>query len=199
MTVAIVVEDGTAKTNSNSYSSTGNADTYLGLRADTPATWGLADADTKAKALISASDYIDAWFRFLGSRVSATQAMSWPRSGVTDTVEQFDIPSNSVPAAVVRSAQVLASKIVDGVELIVDTDRGGLIKSATVGPISVTYEDGAPAGQVYGVANFLKGLLRTSDMQVEMSPFLGSNDKERLFEIGQNNYNPLGDATDDNP
>lgn len=82
--MALEVEDGTGKSNAESYESVSNADTYHAARGR--ADWaGLAEA-VKEQALRRATDYIDMRFgpRFRGDRLSAEQALQWPRLSAYD-------------------------------------------------------------------------------------------------------------------
>lgn len=155
--MAFSVETGTGSATSNSYASVAEADAFLADRGN--ATWAAAAQATKEQALVSASDYLDAGYPFSGTRSSTSQAMAWPRIGAYDTVDNVAVAPASVPAKVKKAAIILASKVVAGDILLTDDDRGGAIKSATVGSLSVTYMDSAPAGKVYGAVKFIAGLV----------------------------------------
>lgn len=159
--MAFKVEDGSAYSDSNSYASTAEADAYL---ADRGVTGWAADTAAKQVALVKASDFIDAAFKFLGGRVSDSQAMAWPRSGAQDVVELRAIGSSVVPAAVKRACIELANKAANGTVLNPDLARGGVYSSVKLGSLQVVYPDGSPARTIYGVEGLLKGLLRQSPL-----------------------------------
>lgn len=76
--MALVVEDGTAKANSNAYDSVANCQTYY-------TDMGYSDTPTEA-TLIRGSRFADRRHRtrLAGFKVTSGQAMAWPRWGVTD-------------------------------------------------------------------------------------------------------------------
>lgn len=139
--MAIEVEDGTGKANAESYISVSDADTYFTARGN--ATWAALTEAAKEQALRKATDYMQAEYdlRWAGERVGDTQALSWPRYSVPRrdvSVSYWD--SDIVPTIVVRACAELAVRASAG-DLTIDV--GAQVKSETVGPISVTYADGA--------------------------------------------------------
>lgn len=198
--MALIVETGAGLSNSNSYATAAQADAFFADRGAS-AAWTAANQTQKEQSLIAASDYIDAKFSFVGQRNSASQAMAWPRTGASDSVEGYDVPTNVVPSAVVKTAIVLAGKVLGGEVLLTDDDRGGFIKSASVGSLSVTYADGAPVGKAYGFAMLLKGLLST--VGIGSSALLGvgigidqgsTSDGQDSPYFQQNQYNPYSQS-----
>ena len=81
MAIAIVATAGSAT--ANSYITLSDAqDIVDGLvEDDDVVAWGSATTDQKNRALYTAAQRIDRE-RFLGARVTDTQAMQWPRTGV---------------------------------------------------------------------------------------------------------------------
>lgn len=94
--MAFVVEDGTGLADANSYASAAEADAYFLDRGN--AAWTGANA-VKESALIQATDYIETrfWGKFVGSQLTETQALSWPRTG-------FD----EIPAGIKRACMEYA-------------------------------------------------------------------------------------------
>jgi hypothetical protein len=84
----------------NSYASESVADDYFDERLNV-AAWTDADADDRARALISATRWVDT-LDFLGTKADTAQALQWPRSGVRDADSRFgsDIPDDEIPVAV---------------------------------------------------------------------------------------------------
>lgn len=78
----MIVEDGTGLTNSDSYVSVAEADAYATARNLTK--WNGSNANKEA-ALISATQFIEATYRFKGSILKLTQSLSWPRTHVWDS------------------------------------------------------------------------------------------------------------------
>jgi hypothetical protein len=153
--VALIVEDGSIVADAESYASVADADAYFAARAN--AAWAaLATDAAKEAALRSACDYIEAVYggRWLGDRVSDTQALSWPRSGVC--VDGVEIADDAIPAQLVRANMELALKASADSLL---ADQSAQVTSETVGPISVTYADGARQGVKYAFVDALLGPL----------------------------------------
>lgn len=185
--MALVKETGAGLLNSNAYNDVAGVELYM---ADRGLSWsGSPTTAQKEAAIIKATDYIDATYRFIGNRASSSQALAWPRAQATDVVEGVDIATNIVPPAVIRATSELAVKVQTGTELLPDMDRGGMINSASVGPVSVSYQNGAPVGTVYGITGILKGLIlkdRGLPYGTTMSPATPfSEQPEQAFNMGQ--------------
>ena len=138
--MALIVEDGTGRADAESYVSVSEASSYFEKRGLIDA-WG--DVDDQEAALRKASDYLGATYRLMwsGKRVSATQALDWPRTGVRRSDFDGYYAEDAVPSEVVRACAELALRAGSGTDLLSDVER--LTKSESVGPISVTYADGA--------------------------------------------------------
>lgn len=95
----LVVEDGTAKSNANTYASVATADTYADDRGIT--SWATLTTTEKEVALIKGTDYLEATYRLAwrGFRKTGTQALSWPRTDVE--ADGFTVESGTIPSAVV--------------------------------------------------------------------------------------------------
>lgn len=151
--MALIVETGTGSEVAESLCSVDFADTYHAKRSNI--AWDALDTtDQKEPALRKATDYIIQAYqaRWKGYRVSATQALDWPRSEVyIDPVASVNIPvgweysnlvpSNIVPEPVKKACAELALKAAT-LELNPDLTQGVL--QETVGPISVTYDKASP-------------------------------------------------------
>jgi hypothetical protein len=113
--MALVQETGSGLANANSYANVDDADTYFDDRGITE--WTGTDA-AKAAYLIRATDYIERKYggRWVGVRVTTTQALSWPRAGGVDC-NGFGILSTIVPTAVVRAVYEAALMLLQGVDL----------------------------------------------------------------------------------
>lgn len=105
-------------------------------------------------------DYINTKWRYKGFRMTVGQAGEFPRSDLMDW-SAFTI--TGVPAKVIRANVELGFKGLS-TNLYTDADRGGQVVSESVGPISVTYAAGAPAGVVFQAAQgFLAQYIRGDD------------------------------------
>ena len=98
MAIILPFADGTEATGANSFLSIDNADTFHDNRGRED--W-IGDNDAKTAALIRATDHMERRFshRWKGMRVTATQALSWPRTGVV-LADGTEIPKDMVPARV---------------------------------------------------------------------------------------------------
>lgn len=163
--MALEVEDGTRKSNAEAYISVAGADAYFSIRGN--AAWALLTTPAKEQALRKAADYMEAMYsqRWQGTKASQAQALSWPRFDVS--VDGYAILSNVVPVAVQRANAELASRASVGDLL---GDLGAQVRSETVGPISVTYADGARQVTRYAlVENILAALLASGLRMVQVA------------------------------
>jgi hypothetical protein len=101
--MALEVEDGTGKANADSYASVVEADTYLAARNYT--SWAALAADVKDACLRKATEYMSI-YAWKGARVTATQALDWPRSDVW--AYGFELSSDAIPGKVVNACIELA-------------------------------------------------------------------------------------------
>ncbi len=191
--MTIVVEDGSGKNDANAYVSVSDTDAYAILRNRTG--WAALTQAQKEASIVEASFYLDAQFIFLGTKVLANQALSWPRSGVTDTIAGTAIPNNAVPINVRRSVMELAIKSGMGTTLLEDLSHGGQVTSESVGPISVSYKDTSPGTTLYMVTGLLKGLIRP-EKQVYAPAIAAPNyASEQFFTPNQFNNTGSGPST----
>lgn len=166
--MALIVEDGTGKPDAESYISVADATAYFAARGNT--TWaGLASDTVREQLLRAATDYmLQAYrLRWAGMRVTATQALDWPRRYVPNR----DVPNlygpyvtyydfDTVPVTIGHACAELAVRA--SVSPLAP-DLTAQVKSETVGPISVVYADGARQAPEYRaidamLAPFLKGM-----------------------------------------
>lgn len=127
--MTLEAEDGSGLPNAEAYISVADADQYFSLRGNI--AWAALAEPAKEAALRLSTDYMAAVYgpRWCGERLTDTQALDWPRAGFS-----------GVPEAVRRANAELAVRASAGPLL---GDQGAQVKSETVGPISVTYADGA--------------------------------------------------------
>lgn len=162
--MTLVVEDGTGKADAESYASVADADTYWTARSGT--AWAALTTGAKEAALRQATEYLDAVYagRWKGDRGSAAQALSWPRTGVV--VDGYALASDTLPVALARATFELAVRA-SAVELL--ADQSAQVKSEQVGPIAVTYADGARQSVRYAFVDaLLASLLDVSAGRVKV-------------------------------
>lgn len=172
--MALVVEDGTGKTDAESYCSVADADSYLALNYVSTNTslvaWNAAATATKEIALRTATQYLDIHFdgSWRGYKFSTTQALAWPRSSAADNEDHY-FDSDEIPARLQNAVAELALRIVSGDTLLADQSSPGDIKSKRVkaGPIEreIEYVGGLSAVKKYPkVEDLLKSLITLSAM-----------------------------------
>ena len=157
--MTLIVEDGTGVTSAESYITVADADTYFSNRGNT--TWAALTTTAKEQALRKGCDYLVQTYRlrWKGVRVASTQSLDWPRASVERTDYSYSglngyttvggvyyFPSDEVPTEVSRANAELAYRSLSA-DLLADV--GAQVKSETVGPISVTYQDGARQSTSY--------------------------------------------------
>jgi len=162
--MAIVVEDGTGKSDAVSYVTVAYADAYHLARGNT--SWTGAD-EVKEAALIRATDYLDGKYstRWPGTRESTTQALDWPRVNAYD-VDNYIL--SDVPEGVKKSiCEAALVELVDAGALSEEQDRGGQVAREVVGPIETEYFAGAPASTVYpAIARCLSRILGPTGLRM---------------------------------
>lgn len=132
----IVVEDGTGKTNSNSYVSEADFGAYATDR-------GITVSGTAAVLLIQAMDYIEQQ-PYKGIKGTDEQALQWPRYGVY--VDSYYVGETVIPQLLKDALCEVALGIDAGNNPLASVDR--TTKREKVGDIEVEYMDGA-RDQVY--------------------------------------------------
>lgn len=152
----LIVEDGSIVVGAESYCSVSDADAYHTARGNT--AWTGEDA-AKEALLRKATDYMGQVYglRWKGDRVSAEQALDWPRDGVE--AFGFGVDTDIVPDAVANACAELALRALSGA-LTPDVTRRTIREK--VGPIEVEYDRNAPALPDYQaidnlLAPYLKG------------------------------------------
>lgn len=121
----------------NSYCSIAQGDTYHETHI-TPDTWDDADDDEKCRALQTATRMLDQWFEWNGSAVGNTQALLWPRVGVTGP-NGYLIASDAIPVLLRNATAELARQLLDE-DRTKDSDiEAKGLKSLTTGSVSMTF------------------------------------------------------------
>jgi hypothetical protein len=168
--MALVVEDGTGLSDAESYISVAQYKAYADGRGYDHSA--LSDTQIEQK-LREGAQFVDTIGRFKGVQLVSTQALEWPRSGCIDWSGNT---VSGVPKRV-KDAQAEATYKAQSGALYTDADRGGMIKSESVGPISVTYMDGAPATKLFtAVMNLLKPYFRAK--LDPGAPYNGQTDRD---------------------
>jgi hypothetical protein len=148
--MALVVEDGTGKSDAESYVSVADADAYHVARSQT----GWAGTNAAKEALLRrATELLDASYAWRGTIATEAQGLRFPREGILDR-DKREIAANEVPTAIVRACCELALLLLGGQGV-----GGGFGSTATAtgtvrrvraGSVEVEYAD---AGRVASPAS----------------------------------------------
>ena len=138
--MSLICEDGSGKSDSESYISVSDASNYHTVRGNT--AWAALTTDAlREAALRRATDYMRQAYRsrWQGYKVNEDQALDWPRYDVE--VEGYAVDSDIVPTEVKNACAELALKA-SAADLNPDLTQGVL--SEQVGSIQVTYDKASP-------------------------------------------------------
>lgn len=171
--MTLIVEDGTGKTDAESFCTVAFADSYHSNRGST--AWAALTEPAKEAALRLATDYMEQVYRlaWAGFRSTEEQALSWPRDDVPRQDTYYNVYSSEiVPVEVQRACSILALTA-SASELAPDVDR--VAKREKVDVIEVEYFDaGRPWVRYRAVDNllapFLNSIPGSSSHAVMVSP-----------------------------
>ena len=157
--MALEVEDGTGKTNAESYISV--ADATARHAAFGNAAWANAASDTvREAALRQGTAYMLQAYRnrWLGFRLSIKQSLDWPRVYVIID-ENTPVPTDSVPTDIANACADLALRALAS-DLNADLARGVVRKK--IGPLETEYDPYSPQATRFRaidmmLAPYLKG------------------------------------------
>jgi len=178
--VALIVEDGTGRSDAESYVGLSDADAYATARGLTFPIDAGAPATAAEQALRRATAWIDGAYRtrFPGFRKELrVQALEWPRRGAYD-IHGYPIGENELPrelkAATIEAAvRELASPGV----LTPDVTPGKLKSSVTVDSISVTYALGTGGVQEQRLVMTVVEQIMSALLCSSPSPMFGSTER----------------------
>jgi hypothetical protein len=174
--VPLTVENGTGLVDAESFISVADASTRHTAFGN--AAWAALASDTVREQLLrQATAKMEGEYRLRwnGTRISTTQALSWPRYDVPikDAPGQFGgamngygvgsyYPNNTVPADVANACADLALRAITG-PLTPDTERA--VKREKVGPLETEYEPGSIQSTRFdAVENMLRPYLKDAGM-----------------------------------
>jgi hypothetical protein len=170
--MALIVEDGTAKTTSESYISVADADTYHVAYTGSSSWTASTPTDAiKERVLRRATLVIDARYvlRWKGERFTENQALDWPRQDVEDASGYF-ILTTVIPVDLQRATAELALRELTETDGIIPdiTDNGAIKREMIkVGPIENEIEflgGGSPETKFTVVDKLLTDLLENTQI-----------------------------------
>lgn len=153
--MTLVVEDGSAKADADSYADVTDADAFIADWHD-DADWNSASQARKERALRRGTRFVDT-FNFRGKRLSQSQALDWPRDNV-GIVDGQHVHPGTMPRPVKEAAIEAALRDVQGETLLVDHDGGTIRReSKQVGSLQKSQEFATPrqAGKTFEAVNRL--------------------------------------------
>ncbi|OBX06187.1 DnaT-like ssDNA-binding protein [Gallibacterium genomosp. 3] len=118
----------------DSYVSVEEADKYHALRSSY-SDWSVLDDETKARRLVSASDFVDINYQFLGEKVDSTQQRQFPR------IKTGWGEDGAIPKAIKFAVCELA------LQEALNQNEEQKMSSVSVGPISVNYQSSQTSNQ----------------------------------------------------
>jgi hypothetical protein len=141
MPLTLIKEDGSGKSDANSYANVTDADSYHDGHLYAT-TWTSAVTATKEKALVMATRLIEANMLFNGQMLRSTQALLWPRVGARDPDarggEEF-FADNAIPPDLVKAVCETARELI--AQDRTGTPEGEGIKDISlVGSLRVTFD-----------------------------------------------------------
>ena len=157
--MALILETGEGLPNSNTYVTVEEFEAYAADRLET------LPAEGKESLLIRAMDYLESITDWKGVRITSTQALAWPRSGVV--VDGFPFDKTKIPTLLKRAQMQLGIEAMS-YDLMPSTD-GYAVAMEKVDVIEVEYATGGrlsgsspPAVPSFPKVDALLGPLRTS-------------------------------------
>ena len=162
--MTLTVETGSASSTADAYISRADATTYHANRGNS--AWTDLGTDDQDAAIRRATDYLGQTYRmrWAGYRVTSTQALDWPRTGVpmVDVSGGYRMmpyhPVDSVPTEVVNACAELALRAASGP---LAPDQGQAIASVKAGSVEVSYADYSTASKTYPAIDRLLAPLLT--------------------------------------
>jgi hypothetical protein len=142
--MALITETGIASAASESLCNVATALDYFTNRGN--ANWLALSTTQQEQALRKATDYMEQVYKlqWQGLRVNNTQALDWPRVGVT--ANGYYVLSTIVPVAIQRACAELALRAAAG-DLLADTTQQKV--STKVGDLEVSMDKYSPQAVQY--------------------------------------------------
>lgn len=120
-----------------SYASVAEADAYLAVDPTRSAAWAALNTDTKGSYLVAATRRMDA-LRWSGSKVSSSQELQWPRSGVTDR-DGNAVSETGIPQALEDATILVAGSVALDTNTANTASSGSNIKAVGAGSARVEF------------------------------------------------------------
>jgi len=140
MPVVLITEDGTGRSDANTYVSLTEANAYFEARVSASA-WTNATDDEKKVALVHACRILDSYVAWIGYPSSTDQALEWPRAFVSYEKSGFEyfVDSDEIPARV-KDAQCELALIMLSGDIQKVPDTAGFSSISIAGAISLVVD-----------------------------------------------------------
>ncbi len=153
--MSLVVEDGSGKSDAETYVSLADVDIWHTNRNDTG--WAGTDA-VKEAAIRKAMDYLESRFTWAtGTKGDEDQALAWPRDGAYDR-HGNSIDSNEILQVLKDAVAYLALYVVETGDIAEAQDRP--ISRFKAGEVELTYEKLTEGGFIEKTFPFVNDLLK---------------------------------------
>lgn len=150
----IIVEDGTGKSNANSYVSLEDFQSYAAVRNKGT----VFDDDAMTLALVQAAEFIGSFESdFQGIRSSSTQALTFPRLNVE--YNGYVIGPMDIPNAIKDVQKYAALASLNGVDLFPMQTEAAL-KRSTIGPITDEWDTSGFQPGATPIISYVNSLLK---------------------------------------
>lgn len=159
----IIVEDGTAPENANSYISTDDFELYA--ENNGYSLTGYTGTQVEA-AVIRGRTALDALYgdRYPGDKTyGRDQSLLWPRAYAYDT-DDYEIADDEIPTEIIQAqSEATYQELVSPNSMLPTLDRGGAIRSIKAGSVAIEYAGNASATATYSkIDGILEPLLEAS-------------------------------------
>ena len=145
----LILEDGSGKTNSQTYVLGTDVAAYARL-------YGLAPPASADADIMKAMRYIEGAYyeRWIGLKKTEEQALSWPRAYAVRR-DGWNVEESEIPKELKDAVCALALRSRDGENLIPDLTRGDSVLEEQIGPIRVKYANNARTVPLYRDIEFI--------------------------------------------
>jgi hypothetical protein len=147
---------------SDSYATLAQAMAYHTAKGN--AAWAASTDAMRETALRRATEWVDATYRTRWQNIGLpvyprVQALEWPLSGITDPYG-YDVNHLTIPTEIINATSEAALReLAAPGSLSPDYLASESVKTATAGPVSVTYMDNAGAGAAMPILTIVDGIL----------------------------------------
>ena len=159
--MTLVIEDGTGKTNSDSYVTVAEYNAFLNARYVNRTSISEAQAEAY---IFRATDYFENQM-FVGYVADDDQAMQWPRHNVV--IDGFGIDSDEIPKEVKKSIYEIAYSFEQGYGINDPVSRE--TQSEKIGEITITYKNSSASKVLLPAATqALRKIVKSSNTVVRV-------------------------------